>query len=154
MNLKKIRGCWTYATSYGNALIKIQRADGFFPAWLSIEDQQPLDKLDQSPETSMSVTFLMKLFRATKNAKYKTSALKAMQAVMKKNIPAGQWEDFETYWSCSRYGSKELVGKKVARNDMFKQNNFSMYWTAEALLICYRTNRRQELSEIRATNAR
>ena len=61
-----------------------------------------------------------------------------MQAVMKYNIPAGQWEDFETYWSCSRYGSKELVGKKVARNDMFKQNNFSMYWTAEALLICYR----------------
>ncbi len=127
-----------YATRYGNALINIQRADGFFPAWLSIEDLKPLDKLDQSPETSMSVTFLMKLSDATKNAKYKTAALKAMQAVMKYNIPAGQWEDFETYWSCSRYGSKELVGKKVARNDMFKQNNFSMYWTAEALLVCYR----------------
>ena len=64
-----------------------------------------------------------------------------MEAVMKYNIPTGQWEDFETYWSCSRYGSKELVGKKVERNDMFKQNNFSMYWTAQALLICYQTTK-------------
>jgi hypothetical protein len=127
----------TYATSYGNALIKIQRPDGFFPAWLSIEDQNPMDKLNQSPETSMSVTFLLKLYRATKNEKYETAALRAMDAVIKTDIPTGRWEDFETYWSCSRYGSKELVGKKVERNDMFKQNNFSMYWTAQALLISY-----------------
>jgi len=126
-----------YATTYGNALIKIQRADGFFPAWLSIEDQQPMDKLNQSPETSMSVTFLLKLYKATKTLKYKTAALKAMDAVIKTDIPEGRWEDFETYWSCSRYGSRELVGKKVERNDMYKQNNFSMYWTAQALLISY-----------------
>jgi len=131
----------TYATAFGNALIKIQRADGFFPAWLSIEDLQPMDKLNQSPETSMSVTFLLKLYRATKNIKYKTAALKAMEAVIKTDIPEGRWEDFETYWSCSRYGSKELVGKKVERNDMFKQNNFSMYWTAQAMLIAYQTTK-------------
>jgi hypothetical protein len=130
-----------YATAYGNALIKIQQADGFFPAWLSIEDEKPLDILNQSPETSMSVTFLLKLYQATKNEKYKSAGLKAMQAVMKSDIPVGRWEDFETYWSCSRYGSKELVGKKLERNDMFKQNNFSMYWTAEALLNCYRISK-------------
>ncbi len=131
----------SYATNYGNALLRIQQPNGFFPAWLSSEDQHPLDVLNQSPETSMSVTFLLKLFRATKNEKYKTAALKAMRAVMEKDIPVGRWEDFETYWSCSRYGSKELVGKKVQRNDMFKQNNFSMYWTAQALLISYQSTK-------------
>ncbi len=127
----------TYTTAYADALIKIQYANGFFPAWLSIEDKHPLDKLNQSPETSMSVTFLLKLFELTKNVKYKSAALKAMQAIIASDIPKGRWEDFETYWSCSRYGSTELVGKKVERNDMFKQNNFSMYWTSEALLLSY-----------------
>ena len=135
--LEKDSRLLTYTTAYADALIKIQYANGFFPTWLSIENQQPLDKLNQSPETSMSVTFLLKLFELTKNAKYKVSALKAMQAVIASDIPNGRWEDFETYWSCSRYGSKELVGKKLERNDMFKQNNFSMYWTSEALLMSY-----------------
>jgi hypothetical protein len=131
----------TYTTAYADALVKIQYANGFFPAWLSIENQRPLDKLNQSPETSMSVTFLLKLFELTKNVKYKSAALKAMQTVMASDIPDGRWEDFETYWSCSRYGSTELVGKKVERNDMFKQNNFSMYWTAEALLLSYQVTK-------------
>ena len=56
----------------------------------------------------------------------------------------GKWEDFETYWSCSRYGSDNLVGKKVLRNNMHKQNNFSMFWTAEALLECYRLTSNKE----------
>ena len=100
-----------YAKTYGDALIKIQRSDGFFPAWLSKEDLRPLDILDQSPETSMSVTFLLKVYSLTKNKNYKLAALNAMKAVMEYNITQGQWEDFETYWSCSRYGSKNLVGK-------------------------------------------
>ena len=47
-----------------------------------------------------------------------------MNAVIHEIIPVGKWEDFETYWSCSRYGSDNLVGKKVLRNNMHKQNNF------------------------------
>lgn len=136
--LEKDSRLLTYAKTYGEALIKIQRSDGFFPAWLSIDDFKPMGILVQSPESSMSVSFLLKLYRATKDERFKLSALKAMQAVMKTNIIQGQWEDFETYWSCSRFGSTDLVGKKVMRNDMFKQNNFSMYWTARALLDCYK----------------
>ncbi len=70
-----------------------------------------------------------------------------MDAVTREVIPTGRWEDFETYWSCSRYGSQDLVGKKVLRNNMHKQNNFSMFWTAEALYECYRTtNNKKYLS--------
>lgn len=127
----------TYAGRYADALVELQGKEGFFPGWLSKESLEPLNHLNKSPETSMSVTFLLKLYKLTGNKKYFSSAQKAMEAVIENIIPVGRWEDFETYWSCSRYGEKDLVNKKVKRNDMYKQNNFSMYWTAEALLESY-----------------
>ena len=134
----------SYATRYADALIKIQSKDGFFPGWLSLETLRPMDHLNKSPESSMSVTFLLKLYELTKNDVYLNSALQAMEAVMNKIIPIGQWEDFETYWSCSRYGSTNLVGEKVKRNNMFKQNTLSMYYTAQALFNCYRITHKQK----------
>ncbi|MHA4807392.1 hypothetical protein ACX0G9_04780 [Flavitalea flava] len=136
--LEKDQRLLDYAVRYGDALIAIQQEDGFFPGWLSLETQKPMDHLNQSPESAMSVTFLLKLYELTKDEKYLKPALKAINALMDKIIPVGQWEDFETYWSCSSYGSTDLVGKKVVRNNMFKQNNLSMYWTAEALFNGYK----------------
>ncbi len=135
--LEKDERLLQYATTYADALVKTQDEKGFFPAWLSLESLQPLAHLNQSPETSMSVTFLLKLYELTQQQKYRDAALQAMQAVMDHVIPVGQWEDFETYWSCSRYGSEDLVNQKVERNNMYKQNNFSMYWTAQALFQSY-----------------
>lgn len=103
-----------------------------------------MNHLNASPETSLSVTFLLKLYELTHKEEYKRAAFKAMNAVIHEIIPVGKWEDFETYWSCSRYGSDNLVGKKVLRNNMHKQNNFSMFWTAEALLECYRLTSNKE----------
>ena len=128
-----------FALEYGENLIKLQDDNGFFPAWLHPETLKPMGVLDDSPETSMSVTFLLKLFHLTCDRKYLNSALKAMDAVINHIIFQGRWEDFETYWSCCRYGSNDLVGQKIERNNMYKQCNFSMYWTAEALLNCYKT---------------
>jgi len=125
-----------YAVTYADALIGIQSSDGFYPAWLT-PDFTPMDHLNRSPETAMSVTFLINLYKITKNDQYLQSALRGMDAVINTNMYQGQWEDYETYWSCSEYGSKDLVGKKIARNDQFKQNTLSIYWTAEALLNCY-----------------
>lgn len=134
----------TYATDYANALLKIQDPQGFFPAWLDAKTYQPLPALKQSPETSQSATFLFKLFDITKDARYKTAALKATEAVANFRMPTGQWEDFETYWSCSDYGDKTLVGKKVTRNNMFKQNNLSIYWMAQALLEAYKSTQNKK----------
>ncbi|HHV86507.1 MAG TPA: hypothetical protein GXX42_11945 [Petrimonas sp.] len=132
-----------YAENYAGSLLKIQYSNGFFPAWLSLDKLEPMEHLNDSPETSMSVTFLLKLYELTGKQKYKESALKAMDAVIHNIIPTGRWEDFETYWSCSRYGSQDLVGKKVSRNNMYKQNNFSMFWTAEALFECFRLTKEE-----------
>lgn len=135
--LEKDERLLTYATNYANALLKLQDAQGFFPAWLDAKTYKPLPALQQSPETSQSATFLFELFEITKNERYKTAALTAIDAVANYRMLKGQWEDFETYWSCSDYGDKTLVGKKAARNNMYKQNNLSIYWTAQALLKAY-----------------
>tara|TARA_R110002050_G_scaffold276965_1_gene422413 strand:- start:1066 stop:3168 length:2103 start_codon:yes stop_codon:yes gene_type:complete len=142
--LEKDERLLKYAQEYADALLKVQFANGFFPGWLDLETLQPMDHLNDSPESAMSVTFLLKLFELTGNHTYKQAALKAMDAVVREVIPEGRWEDFETYWSCSRYGSDNLIGRKVARNNMYKQNNFSMFWTAEALLECYRITKKED----------
>ena len=126
-----------YAETYAQALVKMQDSKGFFPGWLDLKTLQPMTYLNDSPETSMSVTFLLKLAQLTGKKLYKDAALKAMNAVITEIIPIGRWEDFETYWSCCRVGTPDWVGKKVSRNNMYKQCNFSMFWTTEALFECY-----------------
>ncbi|MEK0316835.1 hypothetical protein [Cohnella sp. 56] len=128
-----------YVRSYADALLALQDADGYFPAWLEQHTLRPLPELAQSPETSMSVTFLLALADAVSDPSYRQAALRAMDAVLADIVPTGRWEDFETYWSCCPYGADELPGRRVARNGMFKQCNLSMFWTAEALYASYRT---------------
>ncbi len=126
-----------YARSYAEALIELQDDRGFFPAWLDAHSLEPLDILSDSPETSLSATFLLKLAQLTGNETFASCALRAADAVVREIVPVGRWEDFETYWSCSSFGNKDHVGLKFSRNNMYKQCNFSMFWTAEALLACY-----------------
>ncbi len=133
-----------YARRYGDALLELQDDKGYFPAWLNKDTLEPYAILRESPETSLSVTFLLKLYELTNSERYLSAALKAMRAVMRDIVPEGRWEDFETYWSCCTYGNKEWVGKKVARNNMYKQCNFSMFWTAEALYHCYKLTGERE----------
>ncbi len=146
--LEKDERLLNYAENYAKALLKIQYPNGFFPGWLSLDKLQPMQHLNDSPETSMSVTFLLKLYELTHKEEYRNAALQAMNAVIENIIPEGCWEDFETYWSCSRYGSDNLIGKKVARNNMHKHNNFSMFWTAEALYECYRLTQQQKYIDL------
>lgn len=134
--LEKDQRLLEYAVDYADALVKIQDDKGYFPGWIS-DELEPLGILDQSPESSMSVSFLLKAYEITGNNAYKTAALKCMDIIVDEVVPVGRWEDFETYWSCSSYGKSTLVNKKVERNDMYKQNTLSMFWTAEALFNAY-----------------
>lgn len=137
--LEKDTRLLVYAGEYADALLRYQTPEGFFPAWVEMATLQPYSILTQSPETSLSVTFLLHYANTTGKTKYKEAALKALRAVTNQILPYGRWEDFETYWSCCRFGQNDLVGKKVERNNMYKQCNFSMFWTAEALLEAYKT---------------
>ncbi|MEN6428231.1 MAG: hypothetical protein ABFE13_23015 [Phycisphaerales bacterium] len=131
-----------YARVYGDRLLTLQDAEGFFPGWLHPETQQPGPVMNQTPETSMSVTFLLKLAERTGDEKYRQAAVRAMDAVLARVVPQGRWEDFETYWSCCGWGRDKYLGAKIERNAMHKQNSFSTFWTAEALLATYRATGR------------
>ncbi|MHB8963801.1 MAG: hypothetical protein ACYC5K_11685 [Saccharofermentanales bacterium] len=126
-----------YAKTYADRLLNLQDGKGFFPAWIDKKTGAISDYLRQSPETAVSATFLIHLYFITRQDEYLASALKAVDAVAGECLATGRWEDFETYWSCCRYGNKTLVGQKVERNDIYKQCNFSMFFTAEALLAAY-----------------
>jgi hypothetical protein len=142
--LEKDSRLLAFAESYAESLLPLQDAAGYFPAWLDKQTLQPLGILDRSAECSMSATFLLKLSEMTGKDMYREAGLKTLRAVMRDIIPVGRWEDFETYWSSSSYGSDFLIGKKIARNNMHKQCNFSMFWTAEALYEAFRTTRDRE----------
>lgn len=127
-----------YARTYADRLVTLQDDEGFFPGWLHPETQKPGPVMNRTPESSMSVTFLLKLADVTGEAKYRGAAVRAMDAVVKEIVPEGRWEDFETYWSCCGWGRDRYLGQKIARNAMHKQNSLSIFWTAEALLATHR----------------
>lgn len=136
--LEKDQRLVDYAKRYANKLVTLQDPKGFFPGWLDTKTLQPLEIMNETPETSMSANFLLKLYGVTKDEKYLASARRAIDAVMNEVIPISRWEDFETYWSCSRV-LDSLVGKKIERNNAFKQNTLSMFWTADALFNFYKS---------------
>ncbi|MER3376213.1 MAG: hypothetical protein RIM83_16355 [Allomuricauda sp.] len=144
MELEKDQRLLNYAITYADQLVKLQDKKGYFPGWISVQTHEPMGILDQSPESAMSATFLLNVYRATKNAKYRDVALKAIDVLIKEVVPVGRWEDFETYWSCSSYGNIDLVNKKIVRNNMFKQNNLSMFWVSEALFEAYQITGQQK----------
>ncbi len=136
-----------YARAYGERLITLQDAAGFFPGWLHPETHAPGPVMNQTPETSLSVTFLLKLAEVTGEAKFREAAIRAMDAVLVEIVPQGNWLDFETYWSCCGWGREKYLGRKIERNAMHKQNTLSMFWTAEALLAAYRATGRASYLE-------
>lgn len=125
-----------YARRYADNLLRWQDADGFFPSWIDSRTLQPLQELKQSPETSETGNFLLRLYSLTHASKYKIAAMRTLDAVRRTILPEGRWEDFETYWSCSWIYSDSL-GRKLQRNDQFKQNTLSMFWTADAFLRAF-----------------
>ncbi len=137
-----------YAQTYANKLLSLQDEKGYYPAWIDTKTLEPMDVLQDSPESSMSATFLMKLYEITGQETYLRSALRAINVVALDIVPIGRWEDFETYWSCSTYSNQTHVGKKFERNNMFKQNTLSIFWTAEALFKAYKITKQAEYLEL------
>ncbi|HRZ72525.1 MAG TPA: hypothetical protein P5143_09700 [Candidatus Aminicenantes bacterium] len=127
-----------YARTYGQRLLTLQDGQGFFPGWLHPQTQAPGPVMNRTPETSLSATFLLKLAEMTGEPRYRTAALRALDAVLNNIVPEGQWLDFETNWSCCRWGRDIYLDKRIERNARHKQNTLSMFWTAEALLAAYR----------------
>lgn len=127
----------TYVTSYVKRLLALQQNEGNFPAWVEMDTGELSPYLLNSPETSMHAWLLAELYGITQDLRYLEASRKAIDFVIQSVIPNGRWEDFETYWSCSREWEGKQYGQKDARSGLYNQCNFSIYWTAEALLSIY-----------------
>ncbi|MCL3781851.1 hypothetical protein EMN47_15810 [Prolixibacteraceae bacterium JC049] len=132
-----------YCKRFADKLLTYQDVDGFFPTFIDVKTQKVIDMLKQSPTTALPSIFLIELYKVDKQKKYLQAALKSLDAMMVNVIPNGQWEDYETYWSCSSWG-KEFIDKKIPRNNQYKQNTLSMYWAADALLKAYEITKNEK----------
>lgn len=122
-----------YARRYAEGLVSFQDGDGHVPSWVEPGSFAVVPELAQSPQTAVSAWFLLELGRQTGDSRWIEAGLRAARAVADGIVASGRWEDFETYWSCSRWGADSQVGRPVARNARYKQNTLAIYWTAEAL---------------------
>jgi hypothetical protein len=126
-----------YSRHFADKLCKLQRPDGAFPGWIEPNGEvSPI--LAEGPETAMGASLLLDLLKLdSHNAAYRESARKALHYLEHGPVAESRWEDFETYFSCSRWG-EDNTGHKVERNGVYKSNTFSPFWCAEAFLDGYK----------------
>ena len=64
-----------YVLRYADRLLRLQDADGFFPAWIDRKTGAILPELQKSPESAVSATLLMQLHRMTGEKRYLDSSV-------------------------------------------------------------------------------
>ncbi|SFT24317.1 hypothetical protein SAMN05428962_5618 [Paenibacillus sp. BC26] len=133
-----------FVRSYANRLLSLQLKNGGFPAWVQPVTSQISPYLLESPEASMHVMLLCLLNEIEPDARYVASAELAARMVAEKVVETGRWEDFETYWSCSKQWEDKQYGMLDPRSGLYNQCNFGMYWTAEAFKDLYRATGKAE----------
>ncbi|MFT4414841.1 hypothetical protein ACLM5H_13360 [Fredinandcohnia humi] len=137
MNIEQDNELVEYTKRYIDRLLGLQAENGSFPGWVHVKTGAISPYLIDSPETSMHVWLLAKFYQITGENKYLLAAVRGMEFVLNNIIPIGRWEDFETYWSCSKEWNGKRYGKKDKRSGLYNQCNFSIYWTVEALKEMY-----------------
>ncbi|WP_394830364.1 hypothetical protein LVJ94_28035 [Pendulispora rubella] len=120
-------------------LVALQRPSGAFPGWVEPDGRSPTE-LAEGPESAVSVALLLELARATGDAAWEKAAL-ATLPFLEEVAREGRWEDFETYYSCAPWGAPELLGQRVPRNGVYKQNTLSIAWCASAFFEAWQTTR-------------
>jgi hypothetical protein len=124
---------------FAERLVRLQRPSGAFPGWVEPDGRVPAE-LAESAETAVGVTLLFELTAAIPDAP--PSFLEAACAglgFLDGIVAEGRWEDFETYYSCAPWGADGQMGRRVARNGVYKQGTLAISWCAEAMLAAYRT---------------
>jgi hypothetical protein len=130
----------TYVQRFADRLVRLQRPSGAFPGWVEPDGAVP-PELAEGPESAVAVTLLLEL------GAFKPAALRALpflEAVARE----GRWEDFETYYSCARWGSSDQLGRRVARNGVYKQNTLAIAWCADAFLQAWRQTNERHLLDL------
>lgn len=140
-DLEKDERLRAYVTAYIERLLSLQLPSGAFPSWVHGETGDASHYLRESPQTAMHVLLLSEWAGLTGNERALEAAKKGAEFLISGPIPQGRWEDFETYWSCSREWEMKVYGVRDPKSGLYAQCNFSIYWTAEALCALYEQTR-------------
>ncbi|HWL84855.1 MAG TPA: hypothetical protein VNO21_03590, partial [Polyangiaceae bacterium] len=138
-----------YVVRFADRLVALQRRSGAFPGWVEPDGRVPAE-LAEGPESAVSATLLLELARSadqtwTGPAVAWRQAARAALSFLEDVAQRGRWEDFETYYSCSRWGAPDLMGQRVPRNGVYKQNTLSIAWCAAAFLEGFRATHHDRL---------
>ncbi|NUO50282.1 MAG: hypothetical protein HOV80_15615, partial [Polyangiaceae bacterium] len=131
-----------FARAFADRLVDLQRPSGAFPGWVEPDGRVPAE-LAEGPESAVSVALLYDLDALGGRAAYLEGARRGL-AFLEGVVRDARWEDFETYFSCAPWGGEDQIGRRVARNGVFKQNTLSIAWCAEALLTAHARDRGPE----------
>jgi hypothetical protein len=134
-------GALAYVHRFAERLVALQRPSGAFPGWVEPDGRVPAE-LAEGPESAVAVTLLLELAARTEASQNWRRAADRGLRFLEGVARDGRWEDFETYYSCSRWGAPELLGRRVPRNHVYKQNTLSVAWCAEAFLQAWRARRK------------
>jgi hypothetical protein len=129
-----------YVTRFAERLVRLQHPGGGWAAWIE-PDGREAPELADGPESAVAAALLFELDAASPSRAWRDAAL-ATLPLLEEIAREGRWEDFETYYSCAPWGAPELLGRRVARNGVFKQNTLSIAWCAEAMLLAWRATKR------------
>jgi hypothetical protein len=134
-----------YVLRFVDRLARLQRPSGAFPGWVEPDGRIPAE-LAEGPESAVAVTLLLELSASlgtgSQRFSWQTMALAGL-TFLEGVAREGRWEDFETYYSCAPWGAPQLLGRRVVRNGVYKQNTLSIFWCAEAFLHGWRATRRR-----------
>jgi hypothetical protein len=114
---------------FADRLVRLQRPSGAFPGWVE-PDGRISPELAEGAESAVSVSLLFELGEIERALR----GVPFLESVARE----GRWEDFETYYSCAPWGAPERIGRRVARNGVYKQNTLSIFWCAEAFRHAWR----------------
>jgi hypothetical protein len=112
-----------YVHRFADRLCKLQLPNGAFPGWVN-PDGKPVNMAKYEgvkigPESAMGATLLLELLaRDPKRADYRKAAEAALKYLETGPVADGRWEDFETYFSCSRTGTDEWMGRLTKCTDI------------------------------------
>lgn len=128
--------------AFADRLIQLQCESGAYPGWVEPGGSLP-ETLKEGPESAMGAALFWELLAAEgldlspeRRRAYERSARSALAYLARGPVAEGRWEDFETYFSCSRWWS-DHIGQPIERNGVYKSNTFSPFWCAEAFLAAY-----------------
>lgn len=136
-----------FCKRYADFLVDHQLPSGAFPAWIRTETLEPSEIMKESAETSTSMHVLAETFMLTDDRRYLDAAIRAAEFLIAEVLPAGKWEDFETYFSCATLWDGKKIGARDPHTGVYPANTLCIQWGAEGFYSLFQATQDRRFLE-------